>query len=324
MRSLFLGLVGAALAAGPLASDSPVEVRGDRSEISHGPVDGRAGVVADPVPQLPIELGVMTFNIRTAAGRDGDNGWRHRRELVVETIRRRDPDVLGLQEALAEQIEYLEAELPEYRWVGVDRGLNGGTGLSEATPIFYRYREVVPIESGTFWLSGGPDRGESNGARGSDGRARRRRSGRIVTWVRLHHLETGTQIWVYNTHFTLRRGTRQVRSAERINARIRELSPGSPVIVMGDFNAVAGSSDTWDAATAEGLRDAWHLADERNGPALTSAGFGPPPEGREGRIDWILVGGPVGVPRIETVIHSSEGRYPSDHYPVAATLEIGR
>ena len=75
-------------------------------------------------------------------GRDGDNVWRNRRALVAETIRRSSPHVVGLQEALTEQIEFLESELPGYRWLGVDRGLNGGRGLSESTPIFYRYDEL--------------------------------------------------------------------------------------------------------------------------------------------------------------------------------------
>ena len=78
----------------------------------------------------------MTFNIRTSAGNDGDNGWMHRRALVARTIERLAPDVAGLQEALDEQVEYLADALPGYRWLGADRGLNGGTGLSEYTPIF--------------------------------------------------------------------------------------------------------------------------------------------------------------------------------------------
>jgi endonuclease/exonuclease/phosphatase family metal-dependent hydrolase len=230
---------------------------------------------------------------------------------VAETIARSDPHVLGLQEVLAEQIQFLETRLPQYRWIGVDRGLNGGEGLSEATPIFYRYRELVPIESGTFWLSDTPDRP-----------SRGRRASRIVTWARFHHLETGQQIYVYNTHFTLRRGPRQLRSAEEINARIAALPEGSAVVVMGDFNAVAESSETWRVATSQGLRDAWSVAPVRRGPPLTSNGFGPPPEGWEGRIDWILVGGAIDVPSVETIVHSSGGRYPSDHYPVLATLEV--
>lgn len=257
---------------------------------------------AHPPVEAPIDLNVMTFNIRTAIGRDGDNVWPNRKALVAETIRGFSPQVVGLQEALDEQIEYLADALPDYRWLGIDRGLNGGQGLSEYTPIFYRHGELSPIESGNFWLSGDPDTPR-----------RGRRGSRIVTWARFHHFETGREVYVFNTHFTLRRGPRQLEAVERIQTRIAALPPGSAVIVTGDFNAVAGEGDTWMAATSEGLEDAWVVADERHGPALTSNGFGPPPEGREGRIDWILVGGPIAVRYAETVVNSDQGRYPSDH-----------
>ena len=256
-------------------------------------------------------LEVMTFNIRTSAGRDGDNAWSFRRELVAETIGRSNAHLVGVQEALAEQIEYLEGALPQYRWLGVDRGLNGGTGLSEATPIFYRYEELIPIESGTFWLGNPPN-----------GRSRRRGGSRIVTWARFHHLETSRQVYVYNTHFTIREGRRQLDSANRINEHIAKLPPGSAVIVMGDFNAAAGSSETRRIATGRGLRDAWAIATELTGPAVTSNGFEPPPQGWERRIDWILVSGPIEVPSASTIVHSVAGRYPSDHYPVLATLRV--
>ena len=115
------------------------------------------GAGAVPVALAQVPLDVMTFNIRTASGRDGDNAWPHRKELVVATIERFAPQVVGLQEALDEQITYLDAMLPDYRWLGIDRGLNGGLGLSEATPLFYRYHELSPIESGNFWLTATPD-----------------------------------------------------------------------------------------------------------------------------------------------------------------------
>lgn len=272
------------------------------------PAAGQDGVGVDA-----IRLDVMTFNIRTAAGRDGPNIWPNRKELVAETIARSNPDVVGLQEALGEQIEFLESNLPEYRWIGVDRGMNGGQGLSEATPIFYRYRELAPIESGTFWISDTP--GEPS---------RGRRASRIVTWARFYHLETGHQLFVYNTHFSLRQGAGHLRGARLINERIAALPVGSTAIAMGDFNALAERSETWMAATAGGLKDTWLLARERRGPAITANGFGPPPEGWEGRIDWILVGGDVSVLTAETIVYSEGDRYPSDHYPVLARLEIAR
>ena len=257
---------------------------------------------------------VMTFNIRTSNGRDGPDAWPQRRTLVAQTIKRFAPQIASLQEALDEQVDYLASALPDYRWLGIDRGLNGGRGLSEYTPIFYRHAELSPIESGNFWLSATPD--------GPTGTGWRRRVSRIVTWARFHHLATGRQIYVFNTHLTLRRGQAQLDSAKMITQRVAALPADSAVIVTGDFNSVAEESDVWRAVIADGLEDAWVVADERRGPPLTSGRFGPPDGADRGRIDWVLVGGPIGVRSVETVLDNADGRYPSDHYPVVARLEI--
>jgi len=276
------------------------------------------GVGAAPLVLAQVLLDVMTFNIRTASGRDGGNAWPYRKELVVKTIEQLAPQVLGLQEALDEQIEYLDAMLPDYRWLGIDRGLNGGVGLSEATPIFYRHRELSPIESGNFWLTSTPDTPPAR----RDGGRRRRGGGRIVTWARFYHRETGREIYVFNTHFTLRRGQSQLDSADLIATRVAALPEGTAVIVMGDFNNSAEHSETWRVATAQGLRDAWVLADEQRGPTATYGDFGPPGDALRERVDWILVGGGIEVRWVETVLYNDAGRYPSDHYPVAASLEL--
>ena len=256
----------------------------------------------------------MTFNIRTSGGNDGENGWVHRRVLVADTFGRLAPDVAGLQEALDDQVEWLAGALPGYRWLGADRGLNGGTGLSEYTPIFYRPSALIPIESGNFWLSSDPD--------GPTGSGWRRNVSRIVTWAHFHHRETGRRVRVFNTHLTLRRGQRQVDSAAMIASRVASLPAGTAVIVTGDFNALAEVSDTWRAATGQGLKDAWVVAGERLGPARTSSDFRPPDRANEGRIDWILVGGPISIRSVETIIDHDAGRYPSDHYPVVAHLDL--
>jgi endonuclease/exonuclease/phosphatase family metal-dependent hydrolase len=256
-------------------------------------------------------LGIMTFNIRTSLGRDGDNIWPNRKALVAATIRSYAPAVIGLQEALGDQIQYLAEALPEYRWLGIDRGLNGGTGLSEATPIFYRYQELIPIESGNFWLSATPDR-PTPGERPS----------RIVTWARFHHRDSGGEVHVFNTHLSIRRGERQVASMQQIMARIDALPPDSAVIFTGDFNSPAGVSETWRAATASGaLADAWSVAAQRRGPPVTWSGFAAPRD-VENRIDWILIGGKLAVQSIETVVHTDGMRYPSDHFPVYAQLAL--
>jgi len=276
-----------------------------------------AALLVQTAVSAQVSIDVMTFNIRTAAGRDGDNAWPNRKALLVDTIERYAPQVIGMQEALGEQIAYLDQMLPDYRWIGIDRGLNGGVGLSEATPIFYRYAELSPIESGNFWLTDTPD---TPPVRRTE--RRRRGGGRIVTWARLYHQASGREIYVFNTHFTLRRGQSQLDSAALITDRVSALPAEAAVIVTGDFNNTAEESDTWRVATADGLRDAWTEADERVGPLATYGDFGPPEEALAERVDWILIGGPIDVRRAETVVYNDAGRYPSDHYPVAARLVI--
>ena len=71
-----------------------------------------AGLASPASAQVPFD--VMTFNIRTAIGRDGDDAWPNRKDLVGETIERFAPHVVGLQEALGEQVVYLASVLYRY------------------------------------------------------------------------------------------------------------------------------------------------------------------------------------------------------------------
>jgi endonuclease/exonuclease/phosphatase family metal-dependent hydrolase len=105
--------------------------------------------------------------------------------------------------------------------------------------------------------------------------------------------------------------------------RVRVLPSESLVIVTGDFNASAETTDVWRMMTAETVRDAWTATSDRRGPAGTMSAFGPPRDGDTNRIDWILVSPAIRVRSIETVVHNDSGRYPSDHYPVFASLDLG-
>src|SRR5690348_511311 len=51
---------------------------------------------------------VMTFNIRYGTAPDGENAWPKRRDLVVKVIKESDPDAIGLQEALRDQLDFLQ------------------------------------------------------------------------------------------------------------------------------------------------------------------------------------------------------------------------
>src|SRR4051794_4858958 len=85
---------------------------------------------------LAMPLRVMSFNLRYCEANDGPNCWTNRSALVVESIRRFDPDLLGTQEMLARQGEFLDEMLPSHQRVGVGRadGASGG----EFTGILFR------------------------------------------------------------------------------------------------------------------------------------------------------------------------------------------
>jgi endonuclease/exonuclease/phosphatase family metal-dependent hydrolase len=57
---------------------------------------------------------LMTFNILYGTAPTPAGGWPARRKLVADVIERWDPDVAGLQEAMADQLADLAADLPGY------------------------------------------------------------------------------------------------------------------------------------------------------------------------------------------------------------------
>ena len=67
----------------------------------------------------PVKL--ISYNLRNSHGKDGDNAWMKRRHATPEMIRREAPDVFGVQEGLIDQLQYIDAECPQYARVGVGR-----------------------------------------------------------------------------------------------------------------------------------------------------------------------------------------------------------
>jgi endonuclease/exonuclease/phosphatase family metal-dependent hydrolase len=108
--------------------------------------------------------------------------------------------------------------------------------------------------------------------------------------------------------------------AQRVNA----LKTTLPVLLVGDFNAVARANKAYDILTGEGgFTDTRFSAARRVGEDFaTFHGYKPPtPNGPH--IDWILSRGAVTTHETEVVAFQQGGQYPSDHFPVAATVTLG-
>lgn len=259
-----------------------------------------------------MKINVMTFNIRGDTPTDGPNQWAHRRELVFNICQQHAPDVMGMQEPLPHQFSELCAALPDYEPVG--RGRSEGGPENEYSPIFFRRDRFAMSNSGTFWLSDTPETPESRSWGNS--------LPRICTWARLVETSSGLAFYIYNTHLDHESQPARERSVQLIKERIAARLSADPVIVTGDFNAEENNSAIRamkDAASAAPV-DTFRALHPHEPEVYTFHGF----RGSRVRdkIDYIFGSPEWQVVTAEIVRTAWGSRYPSDHFPVMAVLEL--
>lgn len=64
---------------------------------------------------------VMSFNIRLDNAGDSLNNWKYRKDNVAAMITYYNPDLLGMQEVIHNQLTDLKERLPQYTALGVGR-----------------------------------------------------------------------------------------------------------------------------------------------------------------------------------------------------------
>lgn len=260
-------------------------------------------------------LRVMTFNIRYDNPADGEDGWANRKEKVASMIRFHGADVVGLQEALRNQVADLEAALPQFGWFGTGRSAERD---GEHCAVLYRRDRLEVLAGSTFWLS------ETPGVAGSQ--AWDAALPRIVTWGKLRDRRTGATFHLFNTHFDHRGEVARRESARLLLRKVAEIGgPDGPVVVTGDFNTTPDSEPYRILTTGDGthgaLVDAMAAsARPHHGPTSSWNAFKAIEPGR--RIDFVLVRPPVGVVRHGILSDTFDGRFPSDHLPVLAEVTI--
>lgn len=273
-----------------------------------------AGLVACSGQPTAEPLTVMSFNIRYGTADDGDDSWPQRRELLFEVIRQAAPDLVGLQEALGFQLDELGAALPRYARLGVGR--DDGREAGEYSAILYDSARFELLAQGTFWFARTP---EVPGA--IDWGAH---LPRICTWARLRDRAVRRTLYIYNLHLDHESQESRENSTRLLAQRIDGRGDDAPYIVTGDFNAgesnpaityLIGSSA---AASTARLRDSYRVVHPDAVDVGTFNGFRGDASGD--KIDYILVSHAWSVESAEIVRTSRDGRYPSDHFPVTATL----
>lgn len=252
---------------------------------------------------------VMSFNIRYGKARDGENEWSKRTGLVIDTIKAFQPDLLGTQETLKFQADFLRKQLPEYGYVGQTRDTSPD---GEQCAIFYRRDRFEKIADDQFWLSDTPDRPASKSWDSS--------LPRIVTLVVLKDRTTNRELTFYNTHFDHRGPIARFESARLLRRKIEARQEGSPIVITGDFNCGEDSKPYAALVGSPRLHDSFRRVYPQPQPDEgTFNGFQGTKDGA--RIEWVVHSAQF-KPVSATIVHANKnGRYPSDHFPVTAVLQ---
>lgn len=257
---------------------------------------------------------LMTLNIRFDNIDDGVNRWTNRLPLIEEYLTEKKPGVLGMQEALSNQITDLENILPGYDQVSAGRA--DGKSEGEACPIFFRKNSFELKGSGHFWLSETPS---IPGSMSWD-----TQFPRIVTWVKLRSRSDNHDFFVFNTHFSHVSEQARNKSAALLRKKIKEISGQTPAVLMGDFNAARDSGPYNTLIGAEeqsvALQDAERIAQTSSGGETSFNDFDPGFEGK--RIDFIFVSDAFEVKHHSVDEVREDGKYISDHYPVRAEVKL--
>ncbi|MFN2379418.1 MAG: endonuclease/exonuclease/phosphatase family protein [Bacteroidales bacterium] len=295
---------------------------------------------------------IISFNIRYDNSADGINAWPFRREMVVSFLKDEAPALIGLQEVLWHQFEYIDSALTGY--VSLAAGRNDGQRSGEMVPLFYRedlFRRGSS-GSGTFWLSPTPDIAGSIGWGAV--------LPRIVTWSSLTMKSTGEEIFFFNTHFSHMSDSARQMSAGVLMNEVAGIAGEARFIITGDFNMVPGSFP-WNVIVEGGAEDSFNVSAEKpagngstfNGfsepaaemsasggfsePAAIESGFSSQREpaaetstsggsgeqaGEGRRIDYVFVSPGMEVLRHRTERVKQDSVYISDHWPVIVTLKL--
>ena len=258
---------------------------------------------------------VMTYNIRLDTPDDGLNRWDNRKDMVVSMINFYNADIVGTQEVLKNQKEYLDNNLGDFTSVGVGR--EDGIDKGEFSAIYFRESRFELVNNGTFWLSDTP---EIVGSVGWDAALER-----ISTWAKLKDKITGKEFFIFNTHFDHKGYQARIKSGELLISKMKAISLGLPVILTGDFN-ITNDNEAYNTIIDNSdfkMSDTQLISSEpHHGPSWSFHGFEDVPVNKRVKIDYIFVSDKITVLKHGILSDRFDDGYPSDHLPVLVEISL--
>lgn len=259
------------------------------------------------------EIKIMSYNIRLDLKSDGENQWDKRKERVATLLNYYEADFIGLQEVLHQQKEYLTSSLSNYNVIGVGR--DDGKEAGEYSCIYFRKDKYELLQSATFWLSTSPN----EPSKGWDAALNR-----VCTYGLFKNKKTKQKIWVFNTHFDHVGKIARLESAKLIFQKIDQINQkGFPVILSGDFNSKPEEAPTqYLQSVMQNSREKSSII-HGNADTWNAFRFNEKPNGC---IDYIFLNqnNSLSAFKFATITDSYDMKYPSDHFPILATLLLNR
>jgi len=251
-------------------------------------------------------LKVMSFNIRYGEAEDGTNSWMYRYPFTAMMLTDQKPDVIGIQEGLNYQLNYLQEYVKPYKYVGKPR--EDGKKKGEYTAIMYNPKTVALSKWGVFWLSETPE----VPSMGWDAAC-----SRTATWALMKDKKSGRKFYFVNTHLDHVGPIAQEKGMALILERLAEINKeGLPVILTGDLNV------SQDARALNELNEKMVSCRKnayKSDNGITYNAWGKAKE--QSQIDHIYYKGFDHCHEFSVLTKKYEGRsYISDHFPVIAIM----
>lgn len=143
------------------------------------------------------DIKVMSYNIRNGEAKDGTNSWMYRYASTAEMIKEQQADVWGIQEALEDQIYFIEQNFREYKTAG------------DFASIIWNKKTVALQKSGSF---------------------------DAATWALFKHKETGKKFYVVNVDLDKTPAEEQKAVIAQILEKTEAMNKESlPIVMTGGF-----------------------------------------------------------------------------------------
>lgn len=255
---------------------------------------------------------VVTFNLRTDFPLDIKNRWKYRREIVYDLINTNDFDIIGVQELTNKMFNDLSSEISNYNFVGQPRS---SKYFIERNDILVAKKHRI-LEYNTFWLSKNPDKIGSSIWYSVYPR---------ICTTALIKLEDNNIVRVYNTHLDFLFPKAREYGLKKIGEYMEKQHEKDdyPAILMGDLNSTPNSKIIKNFLDGKYNKRKFIAVQENKKEIYKMTTLSKFKERKRGlHIDYIFVTEEFNVKNTEIIYFNKNNKYPSDHYPIMAELEL--